>query len=199
MSERHFESRTVLSPAADGAVGRRHLLFSTGAIMAITCIICGEKQGLTAYLNKDLAGGAYTCAACKSEKHQDESEKIRKLMQAASKVVVTTTNHVDGYSVNRYLGIESVEVVIGTGLFSEFTSGIQDFLGERSSAFEKKLQAGKQAAFETLTMRAAAKGAHAVIGIDFGYTEFSGNRIGLIINGTLVRLARNSTAPRTEE
>ena len=178
--------------------------------MAITCVVCGEKQAMAAYLTMDLSAGTYTCRTCqtkidtevetkKREQHNEEIENARKLRLAASKVVVTTTNHVDGYSVRRYLGIESVEVVIGTGLFSEFTSGIQDVFGQRSSEFEKKLQWGKKAAFETLTMRAAAKGANAVIGIDLDYTEFSGNRIGLIINGTLVGLVRNSTAPQPEE
>ena len=52
--------------------------------------------------------------------------------------------------------------VIGTGMFSEISTEVEDFFGQRSSAFEKKLQAAKKAAFETLTMLAAEKGANAV-------------------------------------
>lgn len=37
-----------------------------------------------------------------------------------------------------------------------------------------------------LKFRAAEKGANAVLAIDIDYTEFTGNRIALIINGTLV-------------
>ena len=53
--------------------------------------------------------------------------------------------------------------------------------------FESKLQQAKQTAFTLLKTRAAEKGANAVVGIDLDYTEFTGNRIGLILNGTLVR------------
>lgn len=101
-------------------------------------------------------------------------------------VVVTTTPSIDGYKVTDYLGIESVEFVIGTGVFSEIESSISDFFGARSSGFEKKRSDAKQHAMATLKFRAAEKGANAVVGIDLDYTEFSGNRIGLIINGTLV-------------
>jgi uncharacterized protein YbjQ (UPF0145 family) len=63
---------------------------------------------------------------------------------------------------------------------------------------ETKLRAAKDQAMNTLKYIAAEKGANAVIGIDLDYTEFSGNRIALIINGTLVKLASISgtaTAP----
>jgi uncharacterized protein YbjQ (UPF0145 family) len=64
---------------------------------------------------------------------------------------------------------------------------ISDFLGIRSKGFEGKLQEAKRVAFDLLKMRAAEKDANAVVGVDLDYTEFSGNRIGLIVNGTLVR------------
>src|SRR5262249_28728131 len=94
---------------------------------------------------------------------------------------------IEGQRIVAYLGIESVEVVIGTGFLSELSGEISDFLGARSKRFEGKLQEAKRVAFDLLKMRAAEKNANAVIGIDLDYTEFSGNRIGLIVNGTLVR------------
>ena len=39
-----------------------------------------------------------------------------------------------------------------------------------------------------LKYNAYKKGGNAVIGIDIDYTEFSGNRVGLIINGTIVKI-----------
>jgi uncharacterized protein YbjQ (UPF0145 family) len=107
-------------------------------------------------------------------------------MQISKKVVVTTTPGIDGYRIRKYLGIESVEFVIGTGAFSEITTSIADFFGARSSAFEKKLRAAKEHAMDALKYIAAEKGANAVVAIDLDYTEFTGNRIALIINGTLV-------------
>lgn len=104
---------------------------------------------------------------------------------------MTTTNNLDGYTVSQYMDIESVEIVMGTGVFSEFAGDIADFFGARSTAFELKLQKAKKLAFKKLKFLAFEKGANAVIGIDIDYTEFTGNRIGLIANGTLVKIVPN--------
>jgi len=44
------------------------------------------------------------------------------------------------------VGIESVEYVIVTGLFSEVVTDVKDIFGFRSSMFQKKLQKAKQEA-----------------------------------------------------
>lgn len=107
---------------------------------------------------------------------------------AQQEVILTTTSNIEGYAIRQYLGIESVEIVIGTGVVSEFTSAITDFFGERSSAFEKKLAHAKSAAIQRLKTVAFQKGANAVVGMDIDYTEFAANRIGVVVNGTLVRI-----------
>ena len=103
-------------------------------------------------------------------------------------IIVTTTHSVDGFGISTYHGIESVEIVIGTGMFSEISSSVNDFFGSRSTVFEQKLAEAKETAFKKLKFIAFEKGANAIVGIDLDYTEFSGNRIGLIANGTLVSL-----------
>lgn len=123
------------------------------------------------------------------ERARKEQTRFEQLRELAKQVVLTTTHTIDGHRVKRYLGIESVEFVIGTGLFSEITTDFQDFFGRRSTAFESKLQKAKKTAFETLAMIAAERGANAILGIDVDYAEFTGNRIGLIVNGTLVEIA----------
>ncbi len=67
---------------------------------------------------------------------------------------------------------------------------IDDFFGMRSTAFEKKLQDAKQAAFTKLRQVVDKRGANAIIGVDLDYTEFSDNRVGLIVNGTLVKILK---------
>ncbi len=101
-------------------------------------------------------------------------------------VILTTTNSIEGHRITRYLGIESVEIVIGTGIVSEFTSAITDIFGERATAFERKLAEAKRACMEKLQAIAAERGANAVVGVDIDYTEFANNRIGVVVNGTLV-------------
>jgi uncharacterized protein YbjQ (UPF0145 family) len=146
-------------------------------------------------LTADLGRPQLICPECQKAEEErkrqlarrNEEKKIE-LAERAASVLVTTTPTVEGFRVVSYLGIESVEIVIGTGFFSELTGDISDFLGQRSKAFESKLGDAKRIAFEVLKKRAAEKNANAVIGIDLDYTEFSSNRIGLIVNGTLVRI-----------
>jgi uncharacterized protein YbjQ (UPF0145 family) len=63
---------------------------------------------------------------------------------------MTTTSNIDGHTVRRYIDIESVEIVAGTGMFSEFGGDVADFFGARSTAFEQKLQKAKRAALDKL-------------------------------------------------
>ena len=157
--------------------------------MAITCTSCGAKPGMMALIAADLGGGEYVCEPCKAKAERQARVKAEAIREAAAKVIVTTTPSVDGTKVIAYLGIESVEYVIGTGPVAEFTTGIADIFGARSTAFEKKLQTAKVQAMNALKFRAAEKGANAVIGVDLDFTEFSGNRVALVLNGTLVKLA----------
>src|ERR1041385_3566185 len=81
-------------------------------------------------------------------------------------VRATTTPSIDGCRIRGYLGIESVEIVIGTGFFSEFSGDMADFFGQRSTAFEEKLQRAKKMALEKLRLLAFRQGGDAVVGVD---------------------------------
>jgi uncharacterized protein YbjQ (UPF0145 family) len=166
--------------------------------MASVCTRCNAKLGM---LTTALSMGeqAVYCDKCgriverEEEAQYAKSQEAKKqrlieLKQLSKKVIVTTTPGIDGYRIKEYLGIESVEFVIGTGVFSEISSSMADFFGARSSVFEQKLRQAKQHAMESLKFIAAEKGASAVVAVDLDYTEFSGNRIALIINGTLVNI-----------
>ena len=108
----------------------------------------------------------------------------------AKSIIMTTTNHVDGYLVEDYLSIESVEIVLGTGVFSEYMGEVADLFGARSTAFEIKMQKAKRTAANTLKHIASSLGGHAVIGVDLDYTEFSSNRTAIILSGTVVKLKK---------
>lgn len=140
-------------------------------------------------------GTDFLCQSCsaedaKSVKAREQEAKIRlaELQERAKTVILTTTHTIEGSVIAEYLGIESVEIVLGTGMFSEFQGGLADMFGQRSTGFEEKIQNAKKTACELLQMRAAQRGANAVVGVDMDFTEFSGNRIGVILNGTLVKV-----------
>lgn len=146
--------------------------------MAKKCVSCGESAGVfTGATIIPLKGKEY-CTAC--------AEKL--IEEGTGTIQITTTHNIDGYRVKRYIGIESVEVVIGTGMFSEITGSISDFFGTRSTAFEQKLARAKEMAFKKLKYQTFVKDGNAILGVDIDYTEFSGNRIGLIVNGTVVEI-----------
>jgi uncharacterized protein YbjQ (UPF0145 family) len=157
------------------------------------CSECGARLGLLSGFTTDIAGQTL-CKECqqkatlsRAEQQRREREREKDIATRAETVIVTTTATLEGHQIVAYLGIESVEIVIGTGLFVELTGEISDFFGQRSKGFEGKLQNAKRLAFQILKTLAARQDANAVVGIDLDYTEFSGNRIGLIVNGTLVR------------
>lgn len=158
-----------------------------------SCKRCGAKVNLFFAMSADTGNGV-CCDSCMSQENAEEAERTVRLRERAAKVVLTTTPAVDGYYVKRYVGIESVEYVIGTGIFSEVNSSVADLFGLRSNAFEAKLQQAKQTALAALQYRAAQRGANAVVAVDLDYAEFSGNRVALIVNGTLVELAARNAA-----
>ena len=142
------------------------------------CSKCGKQFGGFSFTSLQSIKGDYFCSSCAQEYVRD----------AIASVQITTTHTIEGHRVVRYLDIESVEIVVGTGMFSEFGGDVADFFGARSTAFEKKLQKAKRTALDKLRYLAFDRGGNAVLGVDLDYTEFSGNRIGLIANGTIVRV-----------
>jgi uncharacterized protein YbjQ (UPF0145 family) len=123
-------------------------------------------------------GGKRYCKTCASK--------------LVARVILTTTPSVEGYVVEAYFGLESVEFVMGSGLFTEVGGEWADFWGVRSHGFESKLHDAKTTAVRLLKVAALNRGGNAVIGVDMDYAEFSGNRVALILNGTVVRVRRKS-------
>lgn len=161
----------------------------------MACVRCGRSPTMLERMNAGI-GEEWVCPACREQQIADEGKRRAALNRKANAVILTTTPSVDGFRVSAYLGIESVEIVIGTGFLSELSGELSDFMGQRSTRFEGKVQEAKGVAVQTLRLRAAEKGADAVIGIDLDYTEFTSNRIGLILSGTMVKLSRaDATAP----
>jgi uncharacterized protein YbjQ (UPF0145 family) len=144
----------------------------------VKCIVCGKETG-------PLRGLAETesfdyCLGC--------------ARQEIKKVLVSTTPVLDGYRVKRYIDIQSVEVVTGTGLVSEFTGSVADFFGSRSTDFERKLHHARSMALDELRLRALRAQGNAVIGVDLDYTEFSLNRVGVVASGTIVEIEKQPGA-----
>lgn len=106
--------------------------------------------------------------------------------------LMTTTNHLEGYSVQAYQGIASSEVVMGTGAMSEFMAGASDLFGTEDSAFSKKLLQARNAAQKKVAIRAYHLKANAIVGLKFDYFTIGSNMIAVSCSGTAVVVTKNT-------
>ncbi|AOZ72927.1 hypothetical protein BK816_06170 [Boudabousia tangfeifanii] len=106
-------------------------------------------------------------------------------------MLVTTTNHVEGHEVVRYLGLVAGEVVNGVDFIKDFGAGMRNFFGGRSQGYEEELINAREAALNELQARAEQLGANAVIGAKFDYTALGqgNNMLMVTVVGTAVQLS----------
>lgn len=124
------------------------------------------------------------------KKHQEEVKE--KYDADIESFLMTTTNHLEGYSVQAYQGIASSEVVMGTGAMSEFMAGASDLFGTEDSAFSKKLLQARNAAQKKVAIRAYHLKANAIVGLKFDYFTISSNMIAVSCSGTAVVVTKNA-------
>ena len=106
-------------------------------------------------------------------------------------MIVTTTPSVEGYKVAGYYGIVFGEVITGINFLRDFGAGIRNIVGGRSQGYEEELQQARTEALAELEQRAAALGAHAVIGLDVDYEVLGqGNMLMVSASGTAVTLTQ---------
>lgn len=146
------------------------------------CSVCAKESKILNNVVFQTIRGQLYCSDC--------GQKF--FNSVVAPIVITTTSSIEGHRIKRYIDVESVEVVIGTGAWSEFTGDVSDFFGARSTAFEQKLKKARKTAVDKLRWVAAERGGNAVVGVDLDFTEFAGNRVGLIVNGTVVEVDRAS-------
>jgi uncharacterized protein YbjQ (UPF0145 family) len=105
------------------------------------------------------------------------------------KMLVTTTNVVEGRKVTQYFGLVSGEAIMGANIFKDIFAGIRDIVGGRSASYEKELRKAKDIAIAELIENAKAMGANAVIGVDLDYETIgggTGNMLMVSASGTAV-------------
>jgi uncharacterized protein YbjQ (UPF0145 family) len=101
-------------------------------------------------------------------------------------MIYATTNILEGYQIEKYLGVIAGEAIMGANAFKDFSAGIRDIVGGRSGSYEKELRQAKELAMEDLTAKAEELGANAVIGIDLDYETIRGSMLMVSVSGTAV-------------
>jgi uncharacterized protein YbjQ (UPF0145 family) len=107
----------------------------------------------------------------------------------ADRMVMTTTQTVQGREITGYLGIVTGEAILGVNVFKDLFAGVRDIVGGRSGAYEQELQKARSIALAELSEAAAQLGAHAVVGVDLDYeTVGQGSMLMVTASGTAVTL-----------
>jgi len=103
-------------------------------------------------------------------------------------MLITTTQNVEGKKIVKYIGLVSGETIIGANFFKDIFAGIRDFIGGRSSSYEKVLREAKDTAIFEMQQYAASVGANAVVGVDLDYETVGngGSMLMVTVTGTAV-------------
>lgn len=126
------------------------------------------------------------------QKQKNKNKAKEKYNEDIESFLMTTTNHLEGYSVQAYKGIASSEVVMGTGAMSELLAGPSDFFGTEDSVFSKKLLQARNAAQKKVAIRAYDLKANAIVGLKFDYFTIGYNMIAVSCSGTAVVVTKNT-------
>ncbi len=104
------------------------------------------------------------------------------------KIIVTTTNSVEGREIIEYKGIIFGEIVSGIDFIKDFAAGITNIFGGRSGSYENELIDAREEALKELKQRASSIGANAVVGVKIDYETLGqgGNMIMVTASGTAV-------------
>jgi uncharacterized protein YbjQ (UPF0145 family) len=107
-------------------------------------------------------------------------------------MILSTTDVIQGATIDGYLGIVTAEVVYGSNALRDFFAGIRDIIGGRTAGYERVFQQGQQEALAELAERAKRLGADAVVGIELDTGTINLDQTGVLMlitaTGTAVRL-----------
>lgn len=98
----------------------------------------------------------------------------------------TTTNILQGKTIETYHGIVSGEAIMGANIVRDIFASVTDIVGGRSAAYEDKLAQGREIAIEEMSSRAKAMGANGIIGIDLDFETVREGMMMCIATGTAI-------------
>ncbi len=103
-------------------------------------------------------------------------------------MLVVTTPSIEGYPIQRYIGLVSGETILGVNAFKDIAAGFRNIVGGRSDAYEKEMQQAYATAVGEMTQRAQMQGANAIVGVHVDYFTLGADNgmLAAIANGTAV-------------
>ena len=110
---------------------------------------------------------------------------------AYDEMILTTTNNLSGYEIEKYIDVISVDKIFGLGMGTavKFIGDIfSNFTGNEQFAYSERINEVKNDLKEFLKQKAYKNGANAVVGIDYETSLFFGSAIMVSISGTAVQV-----------
>ncbi len=165
-----------------GVLGTNQLL-NEGAVKIINSL---DDQNAECYCNK-----------CGDKLLTNATDQLKSKIGKLNEGLLLLSQHIPILSTHSPLnwdydsiGIITGQSTTGTGVISDFTSGITDFFGAQSGAYNKKLAEGENKCFDQLRMKALASNGNAIIAVDIDYAEV-GSGSGMLMvcmTGTAIKL-----------
>ena len=100
--------------------------------------------------------------------------------------MVTTTNDLSGYRVNRNLGLARGIVVRSRSILGNIGAGLQALVGGNITLYTELCEKAREDAYELLLQHAAERGANAIIGMRYDANEVSDGITEVLAYGTAV-------------
>lgn len=99
-------------------------------------------------------------------------------------MLISTTPHLEGKRIVRYVGLVTGEAILGANLFKDLFASIRDIVGGRSAAYEQELRKAKNLALDEMWEEAKSLGANAVVGVDLDYETLGAHNGMLMVSAS---------------
>lgn len=112
-------------------------------------------------------------------------------------IIITTTDSIESATIEKYLGVVTTNLVIGTNFFSDFTASFSDLFGGMSGTYRRQMDSLYERAKEAISMKASSLGANCILGFKIDFDEISGKGKSMFmvsVYGTAVKLSNADEA-----
>lgn len=108
-------------------------------------------------------------------------------------IPVTTTFTIEGYRIQKYLGLVRGIIVRSPTIVQGIFGGLKSVVGGRIGAYTEMCEQTRQQAYELLIDHAVAVGANAVVGLRYDASDVGDRGTEVLCYGTAVFIAPEST------
>jgi len=114
------------------------------------------------------------------------------IKQVRKELIVTTTEAIQGKTIDEYIGIVSGHAVMGMNIISDLIGGLRDVIGGRSAKLESYFLKARELALDEMIDEASNKGANAILAVRVNDVsmEGKGRQMALVsVHGTAVKIS----------